>query len=94
MTGRREDPGEVIYPVNEVAAKDDASALEETKSPRRRTRAFHAAERTATGKVAAVSGVPQATLKETISGLVPEGEGRSVLNARDAAWLAATSSGR
>ena len=30
--------------------------------------------------------VPEATLKETDAGLVPEGEGWVVLNARDAAW--------
>jgi uncharacterized cupin superfamily protein len=30
--------------------------------------------------------VPEATLKETEAGLVPEGEGWFVLNARDAAW--------
>ena len=30
--------------------------------------------------------VPEATLKETDAGLVPEGEGWFVLNARDAAW--------
>ncbi len=34
MTGRRKDPEEILYPVNEVAAKYDASVLEETKSPK------------------------------------------------------------
>lgn len=33
MTGRRKDPEEILYPVNEVAAKYDASVLEETTKP-------------------------------------------------------------
>ena len=36
--------------------------------------------------MAALSGVPEAKLKETEAGTVPEGEGWFVLNARDAAW--------
>ncbi len=34
MTGRRREPGEILYPVNEVAAKHGASVLEETKIPK------------------------------------------------------------
>jgi uncharacterized cupin superfamily protein len=33
MTGRRKEPDQILYPVNEVAAKHDASVLEETTSP-------------------------------------------------------------
>jgi len=33
MVGSRVDGFEVLYPVNEVAAKHDASVLEETSSP-------------------------------------------------------------
>lgn len=33
MTGRRAVGFEVVYPVNEVAAKYDASVLEETSKP-------------------------------------------------------------
>jgi uncharacterized cupin superfamily protein len=33
MTGRRRKPEKIVYPVNEVAAKHDASVLEETTSP-------------------------------------------------------------
>jgi quercetin dioxygenase-like cupin family protein len=37
--------------------------------------------------VAAVNGVPEAALKKTDLGLVPEGEGWFVLNARDVTWI-------
>jgi uncharacterized cupin superfamily protein len=33
MTGRRREPDQILYPVNEVAGKYDASVLEETTSP-------------------------------------------------------------
>ena len=34
MTGRRREPEQILYPVNEVAAKYDASVLEETTNPK------------------------------------------------------------
>ena len=34
MTGKRREREEILYPVNEVAAKYGASVLEETTSPR------------------------------------------------------------
>jgi uncharacterized cupin superfamily protein len=34
MAGRRREPEQILYPVNEVAAKYDASVLEETTNPK------------------------------------------------------------
>ena len=59
MTGSRAGGFEVLYPVNEVAAKHDASVLEETSKPGRGLRPLW--RRGAVGvprRVAAVSGEP------------------------------------
>ena len=47
MVGGREVGGEVVYPVNEVAARHGASALEETPSPKEAYAPFAPPERTA-----------------------------------------------
>ena len=46
MTGRRRESGEILYPVNEVAAKHGASVLEETIEAQGGLRALPAGEPT------------------------------------------------
>jgi len=46
MTGRRKDGGEILYPVNDVAAKHGASVLEETPNPKEAYARFPRPERT------------------------------------------------
>ena len=87
MVGNRVGGFEVVYAVDDVAAKYGASAIEETsKSDEAYARFGPGGALGVPGRLAAVTGVPEAQLKETDAGLMPEGEGWFVVNARDARW--------
>ena len=76
---RAERPEEILYPVNEVAAKYDASVLEETTKAQRGVRALRAGEANALprGMAAVSDAVPEAQLKRTGSGSSPVRAGSS-----------------